>query len=167
MEWMNQKNTEQTLLQLFAEGEAAPAEAAPQPQEAPAAPPDPAEAYAHRQTALWHSQAERAKEIYPRLDLSAEIRDPRFARLLRSGVDVETAYAVVHSDEILTAAMHHAARVARQQLTAAIRSGTVRPAENGVSGPGGSGGLQSVAHMTRQQRDNIRRRAARGEKIHF
>ena len=160
---------EKDLLQLFADGEGgeapapeAPAEAAP--QEA-AGVPQP-EQFAFHQVSQWQAQAERAREVYPGLDLAAEARNPQFARLLRSGVDVETAYTVVHREQILTAAMHHAARVARQQLSSAIRSGAVRPSENGL-GAGSPGAVQSVAHLTRQQRDNIRRRAAQGEKIHF
>lgn len=156
-----------TILQLFAEGEVSSAEAPAQapPVEQPAAP-EGEQRFAYHQMAQWTAQAERAREIYPGLDLAAEARNPQFARLLRSGVDVETAYAVVHRDQILTSAMQHAARVARQQLSAAIQSGSSRPAENGL-GAGGPAAVQSVAHMTRAQRDNIRKRAARGEKIRF
>ena len=153
-------------LQLFSEGEAAPAQA-PAAEETPAQPgPSPQEQFVNHQLSAWNDQAERAREVYPGLDLSAELRSPEFCRLLRSGVDVETAYTVVHREQILTAAMHHAARVARQQLSSAIRSGSARPAENGL-GTGGPAAVASVEHMSRAQRENIRKRAARGEKIRF
>ena len=165
-----------TLLQLFAGegGEGAP-EASAQaadpgeaaPEDTPAQqPPSGQERFAMEQVSRWNTQAEQAREVYPELDLAAEIRDPRFRQLLRSGVDVETAYTVIHRDQILQSAMYHAARVARQQLSTAIRSGAARPAENGL-GANSPAAVQSVANMTRKQRDDIRKRAARGERIRF
>ena len=168
------------LLQLFAgeggegAGEAAPApgEAQAAPQQAPAQPEPQAavtgqERFAMEQVGIWNAQAEQARAVYPGLDLQKEARNPMFRQLLRSGVDVETAYTVVHREQILTSAMHHAARVARQQLSSAIQSGAARPAENGIGGRSGSVTVAEVQRLTRQQREDIRKRAAKGEKIRF
>ena len=156
------------LLQLFAEGGDAPAEAPVATAEnGDQAQPDAQQQFAQRRMEQWDLQARRAREVYPGLDLAAEARDPRFVSLLRRGLDVESAYTLIHRDQILTSAMRHAARVARQQLSSAIQSGGSRPMENGVRSGSGAVAIQDVAHMTRSQRDDIRKRAARGERIRF
>lgn len=175
-------------LQLFAEGgeggaadgAAAPnaaaadtpqtngADPAPESDRTPeSTPPDPRLDFAAAQVQQWQQQAEQARRFYPGLDLEAESRNPRFCQLLRSGVDVESAYLVVHRHEILPAAMRHAARVAEQRLSSAIAAGSARPAENGLSGQSPAVTRQDVSRLSRQQREEIRKRAARGERVTF
>ena len=160
-------------LQLFAEGgeaaaEAAPSEEAPQqPQAAQAqTPPDPRQEGASRLVQQWEREAASAKERFPSLDLKRELGDPAFCRLLKAGVDVESAYVALHRHEILPAAMHHAAMLAQQRLAGSIAAGANRPRENGL-GTGTAASVSDVRHMTRKQRSDICRRAAQGEKIRF
>lgn len=122
---------------------------------------------AKRIVSQWEAEAAAAREKYPALDLETEIRQPRFAQLLRAGVDVETAYAVVHRQELLPAAMAHTARDVEQRLTNKILAQAARPAENGID-PGAPASVKSeVSQLTKKDRAEIIRRVARGEKIRF
>ena len=46
--------------------------------------------------AAWMQQADEAKKVYPTFDLKAEMNNPKFVDLLRSNIDVRTAYEVLH-----------------------------------------------------------------------
>ena len=117
--------------------------------------------------AQWMEQAEKAKSMYPSLDLRAEIQNPQFMRLLNSGVDVGTAYAVVHKDEIIPAAMQYTAKTVEQKLTNKIIANGARPAENGISSQSAVQTKSDVSQLTKADRAEIMRRVARGEKITF
>lgn len=122
---------------------------------------------ASQQYAQWEQQAEQAKQLYPTLDLKTEARNPQFLQLLKAGVDVGSAYLVIHKDDILPAAMQHTAKVVEQKLTDKIIAGGSRPAENGMSSQSAALTKSDVSALTKADRDEIRRRVARGEKIRF
>ena len=46
--------------------------------------------------AAWMQQADEAKKVYPSFDLRTEMNNPKFVDLLRSNIDVRTAYEVLH-----------------------------------------------------------------------
>ena len=115
----------------------------------------------------WIDQAEKAKAKYPSLDLNKEIQNPQFASLLRSGIDVDTAYTVVHKDEIIPAAMGFAARTAEQKTVNKIIANGARPTENGINSQASSVIKSNVSQLTKEDRAEIIRRVARGEKIRF
>ena len=122
---------------------------------------------ADRLYATWMQQAEDAKKVYPGLDLKTEINDPEFLKLLKSNVDVRTAYEVRHKDEIIPAAMQFAAKTVESKLANTIASGASRPAENGAN-PGSAAVVKSdVSQLSKADRQEIIRRVARGEKIRF
>lgn len=122
---------------------------------------------ADRLYATWMQQAEEAKKVYPSLDLKTEINDPEFLKLLKSNVDVRTAYEVRHKDEIIPAAMQFAAKTVESKLANTIASGASRPAENGAN-PGSAAVVKSdVSQLSKADRQEIIRRVARGEKIRF
>lgn len=123
--------------------------------------------FANRQYALWEQQADRARQMYPSLDLGAEVQNPQFRQLLNAGVDVGNAYLVIHKDEILPAAMQHTAKVVEQKLADKIIAGGARPAENGMSSQSAAVTKSDVSQLTRADRDEIRRRVALGERIRF
>lgn len=122
---------------------------------------------ATQQYSEWMRQANEAKKIYPSLDLNAEAKNPQFLRLLNSGVDVGTAYAVIHRDEIMPAAMQYTAKTVEQKLTNKIIANGARPAENGNSSQSASVAKSDVSLLTKADRAEIARRVARGEKISF
>jgi hypothetical protein len=112
-------------------------------------------------------QAESTKQIYPSFDLRAEMQNPKFIDLLRSNIDVRTAYEVIHKDDIIAGAMQFTAKTVEQKLTNKIIAGGARPSENGNSSQGASVTKSDVSALTKADRDEIARRVARGEKISF
>ena len=93
------------------------------------------ETQAHRERqagALLRLQAEeeRIRQVYPDFDWKRELASPQFGRLVTAGVDGQTAYEIVHRQELLKAAMAYAAAQARSQTARAIASGGGRVAEN-------------------------------------
>ncbi|MBR1567093.1 MAG: hypothetical protein IJ649_10045, partial [Oscillospiraceae bacterium] len=72
--------------------------------------------------AAWMQQAEGVKQVYPSFDLSAELQDEQFRALLRSNVPLQTAFEVVHKDEILPAAMQYTAQQVTQKVANSVRA---------------------------------------------
>ena len=122
---------------------------------------------ANKLYAQWMEQADSTKQIYPSFDLRAEMQNPKFLDLLRSNIDVRTAYEVMHKDDIIAGAMQFTAKTVEQKLTNKIIAGGARPAENGNSSQGASVTKSDVSALTRADRAEIARRVARGEKISF
>ena len=122
---------------------------------------------AKRQYEQWMWQAQQAKAFYPALDLSQEVRNPRFMRLLRSGAEVEDAYLVAHRDEIIPAAMRYTAKAVEEKLANRIAANGARPSESAMAGRGTAVVADQVAHMSKAQRQDIIRRVRRGEIIKF
>lgn len=122
---------------------------------------------AAQQYATWMRQAEEAKKLYPNLNFEAETQNPDFRKLLLAGIDVGSAYMVIHKDEIIPAAMQHAAKVAEQKVTNKVIANGARPSENGNSSQSASVSKSDVSTLTKADRAEIIRRVQRGEKISF
>ena len=117
--------------------------------------------------AAWMDQAEKAKQVYPSFDLSAEMQNPRFVDLLKSNVDVRTAYEVLHKDEIIPAAMQFTAQKVEQKLTNKIIANGARPTENGINSQSAAQVKSDVSQLSKADLAEIAKRVARGEKISF
>ena len=117
--------------------------------------------------AQWMEQAEKAKAVYPSFDLRAEMQNPKFVDLLRANIDVRTAFEVLHKDDILPAAMQYTAKTIEKKLTDKIIANGARPTENGISSQSATVVKSDVSQLSKADRDEIRRRVARGEKIKF
>lgn len=120
----------------------------------------------------WMDQAEDAKRYYPDFDLRAETGDAetgeRFLRLLRSGVDVRTAYEVVHRDEIMGDFGARVAAQVQKKTIDGIRARGMRPVENGVdNGAPAQVTKRNPADMTRKEREELHKRVMRGERVTF
>ena len=124
-------------------------------------------ANADRVYAEWMRQADDLKAVYPSFDIKAEMQNSKFLDLLRSNIDVRTAYEVVHKDDIISGAMQFAVKTAEQKLTNKIIANGSRPSENGNSSQGGAIAKSDVSQLTKADRAEILRRVARGEKISF
>lgn len=122
---------------------------------------------ANRLYAQWMGQAEQTQAIYPSFNLEVEMQNPRFLDLLRSQVDVRTAYEVLHKDEIIPAFAQHTAKVVEQKLTNKIIANGARPIENGNSSQSAVLTKSDVSQLSKEDRQEIARRVARGEKIRF
>ena len=117
--------------------------------------------------AAWMQQADEAKKVYPTFDLKAEMNNPKFVDLLRSNIDVRTAYEVLHKDEIIPAAMQFTAQKVESKLAKSIASGASRPSENGMSSQSAAVVKSDVSQLSKADRAEIIRRVQRGEKIRF
>lgn len=122
---------------------------------------------AEKQYGAWMQQAEETKKIYSGFDLKGEMGNQQFVKLLNSGIDVKTAYEVVHKDEIIPAAMQFAAKTVEKKISQSIASGADRPRENGM-GSGSPALVKSdVSQLTKADRQEIIRRVQRGERVVF
>lgn len=122
---------------------------------------------ADRIYADWMNQAQEAKRKYPSLNLQNELANPQFVNLLRSGIDVDTAYTVIHKDEIIPAAMQYTAKTVEQKLANKVRSNGARPSENGLGSSSPALTKSDVTQLTKADRQEIIRRVQAGEKIRF
>ena len=115
----------------------------------------------------WLSQAEALRETVPDFDFSRESANEDFTRLLAAGLPVETAYEIVHRDELLESGMRYAARETERRLLGALSARVGRPGENALSSSGAALVKSDPRSMTKAERREIARRAMRGEKITF
>jgi hypothetical protein len=120
---------------------------------------------ANKLYAGWMNQAEETKKIYPGFDMRTEMANPKFLELLKSNIDVRTAYEVVHKDEIISGAMQFTAKTVESKLAKKIASGGARPAENGMSSGSAAVVKSDPSLWSKEDRKEVARRVARGEKI--
>lgn len=126
-----------------------------------------ADAQAQQKMNEWYAAAEKLKAVYPTFDFRAEAQNPQFTGLLKAGVSVQQAYELVHMDEIKASTAQAAAQSAGAQMQAKIQSKAARPQENGTSSQSAVIVKNDVHNLTRAERAEIARRAARGESIKF
>lgn len=115
----------------------------------------------------WENEAKNTKAVYPSFDLNKELQNPKFVDLLRSNIDVQTAFEVIHKDEIIPAAMQYAAKAVEEKLTDKIIANGARPSENGTSSQSATISKSDVSTLTKADRAEVNRRVLRGEKITF
>ena len=110
-------------------------------------------------------EAEELKGLYPEFSLEAEMKNGLFRGLLSSPeVDMRSAYEVCHRDEIFSSAMASAARMAREKTMEGLINSGVRPAD--TVGASTNAGVD-VKALTKRQREELLKRASRGERISF
>ena len=117
--------------------------------------------------AAWMQQADETKKVYPSFNLEAEMNNPKFLDLLRSNIDVRTAYEVLHKDDIIRGAMQFTAQTVESKLSKKIASNGARPSENGMSSQSAAVVKSDVSQLSKADRAEIIRRVQRGEKIRF
>lgn len=116
------------------------------------------------------AEADELKKTFPSFDLNTEVKNnPKFGYLVGDcGVDVATAYKAVHHDEIVRGSNQNAAQTAQEQMANSIAARGRRPVENGTgaSAPG-TVWKSDPKTFTKEDRREIRRRAAMGIKQYF
>lgn len=122
---------------------------------------------ANERMSRWNAEAEKLSELYPGFDLNSEAQNPTFLKLLQSGIDVKTAFEVVHNDEIVNGAMRVTADAVKKQVTDNIRARGMRPSEAGARSSAATIVKSDPSKFTKEDRAEIARRARRGEKIMF
>ena len=118
-------------------------------------------------------QGDALKAKFPGFDLKKEMENPVFRRMTAPGegiMSVEDAYRFVHHKEFEQAALKAASDQAAKNMANAVRSGTMRPKENGTSAAAPSVSTFNYRTASKEQRDalkaRIRQAGARGEKIY-
>lgn len=113
-------------------------------------------------------QGEAMKQTFPNFDLRTELQNPAFARMTSPGVglSVEDAYYAVHRKEIQAAAMQVTAQKTAQKLSNSIQANQRRPEENGTSGQAASVTTFEYAKASKADREALKARIRRGEKIY-
>jgi hypothetical protein len=76
---------------------------------------------------------------------------------------MEHAYKVVHHDELIAAAEKSAA----EKISKNVQSRAARPSENGLGNQSGVVVKSDVHKLTKKDRADLAKRAARGERIEF
>ena len=113
-------------------------------------------------------QGEQLKQIYPQFNLDDEMMNEAFGRLLANNVPMQTAYEVIHKDEILSSGMAYAVQKTAANISSSIASGARRPSENGMSSQAtASAGQLDPTKLTLKDFAALRARAEKGEKIYF
>ncbi len=115
--------------------------------------------------AKWQTEADALKQTYEDFDLDTEVANPDFARLLGSGVAMQTAYEVVHHDELISGAMKYAVNRTANAVAANVRANGLRPTEGAGRGGAPSSMNLDVHKLSKEQRADIVRRVERGERI--
>lgn len=119
--------------------------------------------------AYLHEQGEKLKAIYPSFDLDTELQNEKFLRMTApgSGIDLETAYYAMHHHDIMRGGMAYATQQAAQKISNAVQANAARPTENGLSSHGSAEQVRVTdpRALTKEQREDVRKRVRRGEKI--
>ena len=115
--------------------------------------------------ARWEAEAAKLKNSYPDFELDEVLNNPAVADMIRRGVGLEAAYRAAYFDRLMENQTARTAKQVEQGVATRIQQRSQRPAGNGTH-PGGAAEMKvDVAHMTRQQRKELARRAQRGERI--
>lgn len=119
-------------------------------------------------------QADELKVKYPMFDLDTEMGNVEFLKMVMPnsqgglGIPVENAYYALHKDELQQGAMQYAVQRTAEQITDSIRSGAQRPREAGLNSNTAVGTITvDPRNLSAAQREELRKRVARGEKISF
>ena len=112
---------------------------------------------------LWQEREAQVQKLYPDFALSRELQNRDFFNLCYNGVDVMTAYQVLHFDDIIMAAMSYAiselkrAGITNQSSNSRAREGALDDSSRKMR--------QEKPKLTRKERNELIRRAERGETV--
>ena len=121
---------------------------------------------AQRQVDTWQRQAQEIKAEYEDFDLEAELRNPAFKAMLKAGAPMKNAYEALHMGDIKAGVARKAGEAREKQVTDNIRARGQRPTEGGSSGAGITYS-SDPRKLTARERDELARRAERGERSTF
>lgn len=122
---------------------------------------------ANQQLDTWYRDADMLAQKYDGFDIEAEVENPDFMRLLKAGVPMEHAYKTIHMDELMNMAAANASAAAERKTVENIRARGMRPTENGTSSQSTFVTKTDVHALSKKDRAEAVKRAARGEQITF
>lgn len=119
--------------------------------------------------AKWVEDGEAFAQRYgiTNFDLATECENPEFTRLLSDGIGVESAYKVIHMDDMIGGAMAKTAEQVTQNMARNIASRASRPSENGLVSSNTSTMKTDVNKLGNSDIDEIIKRVRAGETISF
>ena len=118
--------------------------------------------------AKWMNEADQFKqETGITIDFEQEAQNPDFLAVLRANGTVGAAYQAVHYHDMLGGGMAATAKAVSEQLAKNVASRNMRPSENGVSSQAAVTVKKDVSKLTKEDRAEICRRVARGERVSF
>jgi len=115
----------------------------------------------------WYRESAEVCARYPDFDFMRETRNPLFTSMLKGRIPMEVAYRAIHHNEILSGATRQAAEEAARNTAANVQARGARVSENGTSSTSGVIVKSDVSRLTKADRAEAARRAARGENISF
>lgn len=115
----------------------------------------------------WAAQEQEAKAKFPEFDFAKEMQNEKFADLAFRGIDLKTAYEVIHMDDLMMGAMQKTAENVRKTTVDNIRARNARPAENGTYKQPGAVVKRDVNKLSGSDIRNIIKRVQNGEHIEF
>lgn len=123
---------------------------------------------ADRQFEAWQKEAEELRKLYPNMDLTAELENPDFVRLLTATdeqyrMPMKQIYEMIHHAEIVAAEKEKTAAAYAQS----VNSNLSRPVENGTGNQSAVSAKSDVSKLTKKERAELAKRAMRGETISF
>lgn len=118
-----------------------------------------------RQLEQWDKEAQALQQIYPDFDLAEEQYNDSFVKLLYAGVPMQTAYEVMHMDDLMQGAMQYTAQRTAQKVANRVMANGARPAEAGLKNSSAAVTTANINNMSRAQMEDAKRRALRGEYI--
>ena len=109
----------------------------------------------------WNAEANDIKQAYPDFDFNSEITNPQFTRLLGNGIDMKTAYEVLHMGDIKKGIE----TTTSKNVTDTIRAKGSRPSEGGASSSFSIN--KDVGSLNKNEMQDLKKRIAKGERISF
>ena len=110
-------------------------------------------------------QIEEAKRVYPNFDFNAESESPVFRAIVNGGYSVKEAYEMVHNKELTPQLIKANTEDVTKKLSSAMASNKNRPSENGISSNATANIKTNPRDLTKADREEIKKRVRRGEKI--
>lgn len=113
-------------------------------------------------------QGEELKKVYPDFDLMTELGNEKFRRMTgpNGGLTVEQAYHAIHYRELMPQVAQAGIQRAQTQISQSLQANAARPVEGAMQGNTAAADIHiDPRSMTRQQREAIKDRVRRGEKI--
>ena len=116
----------------------------------------------------WVEESKQVKNQYPEFDLDTELQNPQFRALISTknpqyAISMEQAYRIIHFDELQEAAQRETAAKISQN----VQARNARPDENALGARQSAEVKIEVGKLTKKERAEFAKRAARGEAITF
>ncbi|NMD37594.1 MAG: hypothetical protein GYA87_02805 [Christensenellaceae bacterium] len=111
-------------------------------------------------------ELQQTQEAYPDFNMERELQNPQFLDLLYKGLDIKSSYELINADALRDEAIAKALKEAKVLWMNELKAANERPVES-ASQPGGMASTKNPALMSRSEREEIAKRAARGEIITF